>query len=299
MNSIWSPLTGNTQVKLLHSLDVATIINNYENELNIDVRRFFSDINQIDIYECLQSGLQFYYPFTLAGDAAFYAKLSETYKGYYSPWKWEHSHVYNSLKPRMKVLEIGCGYGYFLQKLKQLDIDCIGLELNDKAVEYGKEHLLPILNEDLAVHAQNHKEKYDVVCAFQVYEHVSNLRQMLEQAVACLKQGGILALGVPNNDSYLLRNDIYHTLNLPPHHTLRWNPVSLGYLPQILPLEKITITTEPANKNHKSSSYRLHLQKFINKSKLTTLIHTLTRPIVKQLPLFTEGATVIGIFRKI
>lgn len=298
MNQVYSPLTENTNVKLVNRLNVTQIKNNYKSDIHIDVSRFFEGLDYVEIYECQQSGLQFYYPFSLAGDADFYAQLSKTYKSYYSPWKWEHQIVYKHLKPGLKVLEIGCGYGYFLERAKQTGCDVLGLELNEDAVKYGQDNNLPITNESLETHAEKFSETYDIVCAFQVYEHVSNVRDMLIQAVRCLNKGGILALGVPNNDSYLFKEDLYHTLNLPPHHTLLWAPGSLAYLPQILPLETLQIVTEPANKNHRSSAYRLFLKKYLKNEALINLIHMLTRPVVKMFPVIDAGATVVSIFKK-
>lgn len=298
MTEIRSPLTGSTNVKLTQSLDARRIEKQYLTEINLDVRRFFKDLADIQIYECQTSGLRFYHPLTLAGDADFYAELSANYQGYYSPWKWEHQVAYGQVAKGMNVLEIGCGYGYFLKKLLQNGCEAVGLELNEKAVEYGQQHNLPIINENLSVHAAHNPEKYDMVCAFQVFEHVANPRQMLEQAMMCLKKGGILAIGVPNNDAYIFRNDSYHTLNLPPHHTLLWSPVSLTYLPQAFGLETIGITTEPARKTHRSSAYRLFLRNSLKYKSIADGIHALSRTVVKNLPVFNDGATVVGVFRK-
>ena len=298
MTQIHSPLTGNTDVKLIQSLDVRRIEAQYLADVNVDVRRFFTGLAEVKIYECQTSGLRFYHPFTLAGDGEFYARLSASYQGYYSPWKWEHEVVYGHVAKGMDVLEIGCGNGYFLQKLQQNGCRPVGLELNEKAVEYGRQHGLPILNESLAVHAAANPGKYDMVCAFQVFEHVTEVRQMLEQAVACLKKGGILAIGVPNNDAYIFKKDLYHTLNLPPHHTLLWSPGSLGYLPRLFDLQTIGILTEPAHKIHKSATYRLFLRNLLKSKPLADAIHALSRVVVKNLPVFNDGAAVVGMFRK-
>ncbi|GAB3927994.1 class I SAM-dependent methyltransferase [Larkinella terrae] len=296
--AVLSPLTQSPDVSPVRSLNVRTIEQRYRDQFGMDVSRFFAGLDKVMIYRCNQSKLKFYYPFTLAGDADFYADLGKHYTGYYSPWKWEHEQVFQRIKPGDKVLEIGSGNGYFLKKLPEKGAVGLGLELNDDAIAYGKKLGVEIINQDLKIHAEQQADQYDVVCAFQVFEHVNQVGDFFRQAAQCVKPGGLLAVGVPNNASYYFREDPYHTLNLPPHHTLLWEPVSLQYAGSFVGLQSPDIRVETASVLHRSAAYRLWLEKNMGQSSFTSLLYKATRFVAKRLPLPIDGATVVAIYRK-
>lgn len=297
--TITSPLTNNNHVVLESQLSTQQIIDQYHQEFDIDVSNYFSNLKTVDIYQCQDSSLRFYYPFSLAGDGQFYADLARVYKGYYSVWKWEHEKVFQSINSGDKVLEIGCGRGYFLEKLKEKKADAIGLDFNPDAVEYGKEHDILIVDETIALHAQKQAEIYDVVCAFQLFEHVNEVGRFLKDSVACLKKGGILAIGVPNNDSLIFKLDPYHTLNVPPHHMLLWDARSLAYIATQFNLSIVEISVQPAHIINRSMAYRLWLEHMLGRNVLSATVHAATRWFIKRLPVFQQGATVMAIFRKL
>lgn len=296
--TVQSPLTNSPDVSPVRSLNARTIEQRYREQFGMDVGRYFAGLDEVMIYECNRSKLRFYYPFSLAGDAAFYADLGQHYKGYYSPWKWEHELVFQRIKSGDKVLEIGSGNGYFLKRLPEKGAVGLGLELNDDAIAYGKKIGVSIINEELKIHAEQHAGQYDVVCAFQVFEHVNNVGEFFRQAAQCVKPGGLLAIGVPNNASYYFREDPYHTLNLPPHHTLLWDPVSLRYAGELMGLTVVETRNEPATVTHRSLGYRLWLEKNLGRNLITTLVYKTTRFVAKRLPIMADGATVVAIYRK-
>jgi 2-polyprenyl-3-methyl-5-hydroxy-6-metoxy-1,4-benzoquinol methylase len=299
MTSIISPLTGKNNVRKEHVLDIQKVKSKYLNDFGIDVSRFFEGISELAIYECQDSKLRFYYPFSVVSDGAFYADLAKSYKSYYHPWKWEHEKVFQMINSNEKVLEIGCGQGSFLQKIKEKNVQTIGIDLNPDAVEQGKKVGLVILNETIAEHAKNNAESYDNVCAFQLFEHVNEVGDFLENTVKCLKTGGLLAIGVPNNKSYYFQKDLYHTLNLPPHHMLLWDSDSLSYLAQLYNLEVVEIVTQPVSRMNKATIYKLWLQHNFGDNLFSKLIYTTTRFIIKNLPIFkNEGVTIVAIYRK-
>lgn len=300
MNSVISPLTGKANVQKIASLDIQRLISQYAGEYQLDVSRIFAKVGELSVYRCDQTGLKFYYPFELAGDGDFYAELSEHYKGYYNPWKWEHAKAAAFIHEGDEVLEIGCGNGYFLKEIQKKGAKTLGLDLNPQAIEKGRKLGVTITDQPIADHAATHTAAYDVVCAFQLFEHVNDVGQFLKDAIACLKTGGKLIIGVPNNDSAIFSKDPYHTLNLPPHHMLLWDKTSLASLADLFPLSITEIEAQPLNKTDKSIIYRLWLEKNLGKSTLSTFMHTFTRFVVKNLPLIqSEGATALAIYQKI
>jgi 2-polyprenyl-3-methyl-5-hydroxy-6-metoxy-1,4-benzoquinol methylase len=69
-------------------------------------------------------------------------------------------------------LEVGCGFGWFLQKLLDRNVRCAGLEFNPRAVETAASNGLQVYPETISDHVRNNPDKYNVVCAFQILEHI-------------------------------------------------------------------------------------------------------------------------------
>ncbi len=299
MSKVISPLTGSDKVRKVSSLNIPKLIKNYADDYQLDVSRFFVGVDELAIYQCQSSGLKFYYPFQLAGDGKFYSELSRNYKGYYNPWKWEHAEAASYVNEGDRVLEIGCGNGYFLKEIQKRGAIPLGLDLNPDAVEQGKKLGVQISDQPVSQHAVTHAEVYDVVCAFQLFEHVNEVGTFLGDTIRCLRPGGKLIIGVPNNDSQLFIRDPYHTLNLPPHHMLLWDSRSLGGLTGCYPLEVVGISSQPVSKIDRSLIYRLWLEQKMGSGAFSSFVHAITRVFVKNLPLFpSEGATVLAIYKK-
>jgi len=238
-----SPVTGSTNVSLCEDFPVQEILGQYANEYHVDVSRFFKNLARIELYRCEDSGCRFYYPESIFGDGTFYEALQKN-KGYYSVWTWQHDQASKFLKNGATILEVGCGLGEFLARRRGAN-ECVGLELNPSAVIAARNKGLTIFNESIESHSANHQGAYDVVCAFQVFEHIYNARSFLHSSLECLKPDGLLILSVPNNHPYVCKYDRMHTLNLPPHHAALWNEESLQRLELFFPMRVVDIAVEP------------------------------------------------------
>jgi len=146
------------------------------------------------------------------------------------------------------VLEIGCGEGAFVQKLRTAGLDAEGLEINHRAVAAARQNGLPVKLADLNAVAAEQPRSYDAVCSFQVLEHVPDPRAFLDSAAALVKPGGKLLLAVPNQESYLRHYP--HPLNMPPHHMTQWTAAAFRALEGLLNLRLIKIEREPLASCH-------------------------------------------------
>ena len=241
---------------------VDEIITGYSREFNIDVGTYFKDREIIKLFKCADTGYEFFYPYEIAGDSTFYTQL-EKYDWYYIPWKWEHQKATNYIKEKDKVLEIGAGNGDFLIFIKKMmDVAGIGLELNSSAVKKGMDKGANLVEERIQVYSQQHAEQFDVVCLFQVLEHIAQVKEVIESCLKCLKPNGYLIISVPNNDSFI-KMDKYNLLNLPPHHMGRWRESPLRSLSEIFKMRLVEIHIEPLQENHMEWYIYLHLHKWI------------------------------------
>lgn len=253
----------------------------YKDQVDFDVSRFFKGVDHASIYECLDTGYRFYYPYSLEGDAKFYEDLQNlqgTGGGdYYRHWEYDHRFAYEHIHPGDAVLEIGCGTGSFLQKLKEKTDKAYGLELNRNAVKQCQENGLNVYGELVQVHAEKRKEYYDVVCAFQVLEHVTAVKEFLDACIAVLKPGGKLIFGVPNNEPYFQRWDKYATFNMPPHHVGLWNPKAFAGLERFFPVKLVAKAYDTPGR-WKSDAY-LHAKNWLGIKSLPQT-HTLTEKLM-------------------
>ena len=244
MQVIQSPVTGSSNTILSEEFSTTTIIEKYKDQ-GLDVSNYFKGLENISLYTCNDSGYRFYYPFSIFGDDLFYEALQKNMVSYYGENKWEHVEAKKMIGNGEKVLEIGAGSGFFLQQLQSLHADITGLELNTQAIKTAKEKGISILNELIEDHVENTREKYDVVCSFQVLEHISDIKGFLTNSLSVLKKGGKLIIGVPHNNPYIYKHDKWHTLNLPPHHAGLWNRAAFEQLPSFFNIKLKSIAVEP------------------------------------------------------
>jgi SAM-dependent methyltransferase len=237
---IISPLTGTKEAKLVDTISSKDIIDLYKAQLGMDVANYFKDTPAVNIYQCIETGYKFYYPESVMGDGKFYEDLQRAgerkFESYYRKNLFDHQFGASIVGTNDKVLEIGCGTGFFLESLLDKTDQVTGIELNPYAVSVCKEKGLSVFNELIESHSSHKGEYYDVVCSFQVLEHVYDVRNFIEYSVRTLKPGGKLILSVPNNEPYFLRYNKYETLNLPPHHMGLWNKAVFEKLQDQFPL---------------------------------------------------------------
>ena len=298
---ILSPVTESRHTSVVLEIPSNTIIDQYKH-LGIDVTRFLKDVPVVQLLRCNDTGYRFYYPFSIFGDGAFYDDLQTNLKGYYVEGRKEHLKALEIIKPSDKVLEIGSGSGYFLGLLKEKQVDCRGLEFNPQALADATAKGLTVYNETLEHHAQSHAGAYDIVCSFQVLEHITDIKSYFDSALKALKPGGKLLIGVPNNNPYIFKHDIYHTLNLPPHHAGLWNRATFEKIPSFFPVTTSEIYVEPLQEIKEWYKVQINHYRQQNKTGIARLLQLVPRPVyklfLKVFSSFIGGRNVVAVFVK-
>src|SRR5712691_9374925 len=150
--------------------------------------------------QCTACKIQYFDP-SCYGDADFYSRMSK-YPWYYEENKWEYdvaAEIVSRITPE-SLLEIGCGNGFFLEKIKTLGLRIEGVDINKDAVAVCRAKGLRVD----AVNVFEITESYDMVVLFQVLEHMENLKGLVEFLVTRLvRPGGHLVIAVPNPEGYL------------------------------------------------------------------------------------------------
>lgn len=141
-------------------------------------------------------------------------------------------------KPK-RVLDIGCGEGYFLQLLAKEKIgrELFGADLSRKALESAKRNV-PVAFTKLA-DARKLPFKgnfFDCVSALELLEHFSKPEEVLAEARRVLARDGTLLISTPNTSS-ILWNLVWPIWTLTPfgkkwrgEHVSNFTAKSLGKL---------------------------------------------------------------------
>ena len=184
--------------------------------------------NTCEVVKCCNCDFCFSYPY-IAGDAQFYS-LAYVRSGY-PKWKWEFQltfDVVSNISDRnLKLLEIGAGNGAFIRRivgkyLPKENITCI--EFSD----YGRQTIenlgVKCLPEDVRNLSNPALEKnFDVICMFQVLEHMDKLDVLFQKLNWLLKNGGSVFISVPNPSRIEFNELNSALLDMPPNHIGRWN----------------------------------------------------------------------------
>lgn len=236
----------------------------------IDIRDQLHGHRSIDLYECGQCGLRFFSPPEVAGDGRLYSEL-ERLPGYYMPRKWEHDVAMQRLRRGERVLEIGCAEGSFVQRLRaELDCDAEGIELNESSAATARSNGIPVEIADVQRLAVENPASYDVVCGFQVLEHVPDPLPFLRAAIALLRPGGRLLMCVPNHDSFLRHQ--WNLLDMPPHHMTQWTARTFRSMQQCLAVQLTWTANEPLAAYHVKGFVTTYARHFGRQSSFQKLV---------------------------
>ena len=98
-----------------------------------------------------------------------------------------------------KILDVGSAGGAFLKACFNRNINADGIEPNKWLVDFGKKNYQVNIKN---IQLNKVYKKYDVVCFFDVIEHIPNLKKILKDINRITKKNSYLIITVPDHDSY-------------------------------------------------------------------------------------------------
>lgn len=302
------PLTGSQHIQVLEEVPTSLLVDCYHQNLGINVASEFRGVERLQLCRCLDSHVIFFYP-AVTGSSKFYERL-QNFDWYYPAAKFEYQRAATWIKTGDRVLDIGCGAAQFANYIP--DASYHGLEPH--CVSGG--HSIPmetkILSEKVSWHAITYSQTYDVVCAFQVLEHIGDPRTFLAAALACLKPDGLLILGVPSAESYITRIPNF-VLNAPPHHITWWTNEALCHLADQFQLSILDLAHAPVESwetrlywmQRITSMFSLHTSSHFTPSRNPRLINLAAYMVAGYLqrhvkpPVDAQGSSMVMIAKKV
>ncbi|MBS1518336.1 MAG: cyclopropane fatty acyl phospholipid synthase [Bacteroidetes bacterium] len=110
-----------------------------------------------------------------------------------------------SLKPGMRVLDIGCGWGSFAKyAAENYSVNVTGITVSKEQAEYGRKICSGLPVDIRLMDYRDLNEKFDCIVSIGMFEHVGykNYRTYMEVADNCLKDNGMFLLHtIGSNDS--------------------------------------------------------------------------------------------------
>ncbi|XP_063923059.1 ubiquinone biosynthesis O-methyltransferase-like [Zophobas morio] len=185
------------------------------------------------------------------------------------PWIRDRLGVIGAFKPSatestpfsgLSFLDVGCGGGVLSEPLSRLGADVVGLDCNSDMLNLAvsrlqKKQLLNLnyVQSTIDEYVDENTEKYDVVVASEVIEHVEEKGEFIKGCVKCLKPGGSIFVTTNSKSpiaEFLAITVAEKIFRLVPEGTHQYEMfVDIDDLKQLLQRELTTVEMEYTNIN--------------------------------------------------
>jgi 2-polyprenyl-3-methyl-5-hydroxy-6-metoxy-1,4-benzoquinol methylase len=120
-------------------------------------------------------------------------------------------HLENKYAPQEReLLDVGCGYGYFMQLASERGWRAHGIEIMEKGCLYIKEKLnFPVYKGDL-IEADYAQQSFDVISLLDVLVMCPDPLLTLKKAYLLLKKKGVVAIRLRNYYFQRIIHQVYH-----------------------------------------------------------------------------------------
>ena len=104
-----------------------------------------------------------------------------------------------------KILDVGCGYGYLVERLANQGFEAYGCDISPEAIKKGKNKFGQKLNikcADLAINLPYEELYFDVVCCFGVFQYLPSKSKLAFNQIKKVvsKNGNVLiSISLPEN----------------------------------------------------------------------------------------------------
>ncbi|MDD2345525.1 MAG: class I SAM-dependent methyltransferase [Bacteroidales bacterium] len=154
------------------------------------------------------------------------------------------------IKPSGKMLDVGSNMGFFMRKAREFGYDVEGVEPSPSLAKLSREKWGLIIHNAFLESANLEEKSFDIITLIDVFEHVTNPKEMLDACNKLLKDDGIIVIKVPNGD--------YN------HFKMKLGKITgMGYSMDIWDCYEHVVHYTPKTFNNMISSCNYKIQKFI------------------------------------
>jgi len=140
--------------------------------------------------------------------------------------------IYSRLDQNSRVLDIGCGAGAFLSRVKtEKGCEVFGVDISEAAVKAAKDSFDLDIFKGTITEAPLKDASFDVITAWWYLEHIPDPQATAARISSLLKRDGHCIIGVPNFESFnakIFKDKWYH-LDCPRHLCI-WTPSAMKRL---------------------------------------------------------------------
>jgi SAM-dependent methyltransferase len=120
-------------------------------------------------------------------------------------------------------LEIGCGNGWWLEKCKENNIGCIGIEPEHIYENYHTENNLDVIYGFYPDVSPKREKGYDFIIFNDVFEHIPDINGLVESLKKDLNEDGILIINLPMSTGFFYKWAVrMHKLSMSNSLTRMW-----------------------------------------------------------------------------
>jgi SAM-dependent methyltransferase len=169
-----------------------------------------------------------------------------------------HSYYLQFFQPDQKVIDLGCGAGYFVKMLREQGVEAWGIDNDSVAIERAKAQNLPIIHAEALNYLQELPDNsLDAIFSAHLVEHleVEAVYGLIQEAYRILKPGGFLLLTTPNVHAFVAHFDLFW---LHFDHKRFYHPRLLEFFMRECKFNKIIYGDNTYNQKHYQTSRLLY-----------------------------------------
>ena len=147
-----------------------------------------------------------------------------------------------------RILDVGCGVGYFLDVAKKRGWNVFGTEVTDIAIDICKEKGINVFK-GFVSDAPFDKASFDVITSFEVIEHINTPVDEVRSIYSLLRKNGVVYITTPNYNSInrILQGANYTSTLGIPDHLVYFTAKTISVLLENQKLKKCFIKTTGIN----------------------------------------------------
>ncbi|MEP7128066.1 MAG: class I SAM-dependent methyltransferase [Chitinophagales bacterium] len=215
---------------------------------------------------------------------------------------------FEKFRNQNRIIDVGCGIGFFLDVAKETGWNVFGTEYTDEAIRICREKGISM--QQGVLNAGNYEPgSFDVITSFEVMEHINNPVEEVQKFQVLLRTGGLVYVTTPNFNSLsrLLLKEKWNVIAYPEHLSY-YTTTTLKKLFKDAGFSVFKIQTTGVSITRAKTSLSISKQAFVSATsddeklrrtiESSRLMRNLKSAANKTLSLFNSGDTIKATFIK-